>query len=167
MEVNTKCDVYSFQVVTSEIIMRKHTGDLSSLTSQSSSSSSALPGHQMPNGDVLDQCISPHLHIKLERSALACEDHILMLEFQSRISSKNETSFQHVLNCYQQRKFFFPLLHFLSACLLILLHCLPCCRFVTEVMALLCFCSCFNDSERTDLCLVKICNHCNRNSCKI
>ncbi|KAM5575776.1 hypothetical protein ABKV19_014628 [Rosa sericea] len=61
MEVNEKCDVYSFGVVTLETVMGRHPGDLlSSLSSGAcSSSSTALPAHQMPVVDVLDQRISP------------------------------------------------------------------------------------------------------------
>ncbi|KAM5575794.1 hypothetical protein ABKV19_014645 [Rosa sericea] len=61
MEVNEKCDVYSFGVVTLETVMGRHPGDLlSSLSSGAySSSSTALPAHQMPVLDVLDQRISP------------------------------------------------------------------------------------------------------------
>ncbi|KAB2617120.1 LRR receptor-like serine/threonine-protein kinase [Pyrus ussuriensis x Pyrus communis] len=67
MEVNEKCDVYSFRVVALEIIIGRHPGDLFSsvsslLSSSSSSSSSALPAHQMPIMDVLDQRISPPTH---------------------------------------------------------------------------------------------------------
>ncbi|XP_062028304.1 probable leucine-rich repeat receptor-like protein kinase At1g35710 [Rosa rugosa] len=54
MEVNEKCDVYSFGVVTLETVMGRHPGDL-----LSSLSSGALPAHQMPVVDVLDQRISP------------------------------------------------------------------------------------------------------------
>jgi serine/threonine protein kinase len=59
MEVNEKCDVYSFGVVTLEIVMGRHPGDLFSSVSSGSSSSTALPAHQMPIVDVLDQRISP------------------------------------------------------------------------------------------------------------
>ncbi|XP_024170756.2 MDIS1-interacting receptor like kinase 2 [Rosa chinensis] len=61
MEVNEKCDVYSFGVVTLETVMGRHPGDLpSSLSSGAcSSSSTALPAHQLPVVDVLDQRISP------------------------------------------------------------------------------------------------------------
>lgn len=81
MEVNEKCDVYSFGVVTLELIMGRHPGDLlSSLSSASflSSSSSALPAHQMPMEDILDQCISPPTHqeagevVSLVQIAFAC-----------------------------------------------------------------------------------------------
>ncbi|XP_020413739.1 MDIS1-interacting receptor like kinase 2-like [Prunus persica] len=77
MEVNEKCDVYSFGVVTLELIMGRHPGDLlSSLFLQSSSS--ALPAHQMPMEDILDQRISPPTHqeagevVSLVQIAFAC-----------------------------------------------------------------------------------------------
>ncbi|XP_016650683.1 PREDICTED: probable LRR receptor-like serine/threonine-protein kinase At4g08850 [Prunus mume] len=81
MEVNENCDVYSFGVVTLEIIMGKHPGDLfSSFSSVSSScsSSSALPAHQIPIVDVLDQRISPPTHqvasevVSLVKIAFSC-----------------------------------------------------------------------------------------------
>ncbi|KAI8004430.1 MDIS1-interacting receptor like kinase 2 [Camellia lanceoleosa] len=58
MEVNERCDVYSFGVLTLEVIMGKHPGDLiSSLSSSSSSSSSSSTS--TADGillkDVLDQ----------------------------------------------------------------------------------------------------------------
>ncbi|BFG19249.1 hypothetical protein CerSpe_055230 [Prunus speciosa] len=61
MEVNEKCDVFSFGVVTLEVIMGSHPGDVfSSLSSGASSSSlSASPAPEMPISDVLDQRISP------------------------------------------------------------------------------------------------------------
>ncbi|CAL8997344.1 unnamed protein product [Prunus brigantina] len=60
MEVNEKCDVYIFGVVTLEIIMGSHPGDVfSSLSSgASSSSSSASPAPEMPISEVRDQRIS-------------------------------------------------------------------------------------------------------------
>ncbi|KAK9928866.1 hypothetical protein M0R45_025985 [Rubus argutus] len=61
MEVNEKCDIYSFGVVTLEIVMGRHPGDLFSSLS-SSSSSAALQTHQIPVVDVLDQRISPPTH---------------------------------------------------------------------------------------------------------
>ena len=63
MVVNEKCDVYSFGVLTLEIIMGRHPGDLlSSLASGSSSSSTAFPAIQMPIVDVLDRRISPPIN---------------------------------------------------------------------------------------------------------
>ncbi|XP_021822006.1 MDIS1-interacting receptor like kinase 2-like [Prunus avium] len=60
MKVNEKSDAYSFGVVTLEIIMGSHPGDVfSSLSSgASSSSSSASLAPEMPISDVLDQRIS-------------------------------------------------------------------------------------------------------------
>ncbi|CAL8173350.1 unnamed protein product [Prunus armeniaca] len=85
MEVNENCDVYSFGVLTLEIIMGKHPGDLFSSfssvsSSSSSSSSSALPAHQIPILDVLDQRISPPTHqlasevVSLVKIAFACSN---------------------------------------------------------------------------------------------
>ncbi|CAL5348620.1 unnamed protein product [Camellia sinensis] len=56
MEVNERCDVYSFGVLTLEVIMGKHPGDLIySLSSLSSSSSSTSTAHGILLKDVLDQ----------------------------------------------------------------------------------------------------------------
>ncbi|KAL7237961.1 hypothetical protein ACSBR2_004127 [Camellia fascicularis] len=56
MEVNERCDVYSFGVLTMEVIMGKHPGDLISfLSSSSSSSSSTSTAHGILLKDVLDQ----------------------------------------------------------------------------------------------------------------
>ena len=61
MEVNAKCDVYSFGVLTLELIMGKHPGELlsslSSSSSSSSSTSSAAKGILLK--DVLDQRLPP------------------------------------------------------------------------------------------------------------
>ncbi|KAI5338024.1 hypothetical protein L3X38_017295 [Prunus dulcis] len=61
MEVTETCDGYSFGVVTLEIIIGRHPGDVfSSLSSGASpSSSSTSPAPEMSILDVLDQCISP------------------------------------------------------------------------------------------------------------
>ena len=78
MEVNEKCDVYSFGVVTLEIVMGRHPGDFFSSLSLGSSSSTALPAHQMSIVDVLDQRISPPTHdvtgevLSLVKIALSC-----------------------------------------------------------------------------------------------
>ncbi|KAI8022557.1 MDIS1-interacting receptor like kinase 2 [Camellia lanceoleosa] len=56
MEVNERCDVYSFGVLMMEVIMGKHPGDLiSSLSSSSSSSTSTSTAHGILLKDVLDQ----------------------------------------------------------------------------------------------------------------
>ncbi|KAI8014943.1 MDIS1-interacting receptor like kinase 2 [Camellia lanceoleosa] len=56
MEANERCDVYSFGVLTLEVIMGKHPGDLIySLSSSSSSSSSTSTAHGILLKDVLDQ----------------------------------------------------------------------------------------------------------------
>ncbi|XP_015887712.2 MDIS1-interacting receptor like kinase 2-like [Ziziphus jujuba] len=58
MEVNEKCDVYSFGVITLELIMGKHPGDL--ILSHSASSSSLSPAaHQILLKDLLDQRLAP------------------------------------------------------------------------------------------------------------
>uniref|UniRef100_A0A2N9EQD2 non-specific serine/threonine protein kinase n=1 Tax=Fagus sylvatica TaxID=28930 RepID=A0A2N9EQD2_FAGSY len=73
MEVNEKCDVYSFGVLTLEIIMGKHPGDLiSSLTS------SAFTTLNMPLKDVLDQRLSLPMNeaarevLSIAKIAIAC-----------------------------------------------------------------------------------------------
>ena len=57
MEINEKCDVYSFGVLALEIIMGKHPGDLISSLSSSLPSSSTFTTH-MPLNNVLDQRLS-------------------------------------------------------------------------------------------------------------
>ncbi|KAI7981457.1 putative leucine-rich repeat receptor-like protein kinase [Camellia lanceoleosa] len=60
MEVNERCDVYSFGVLTLELITGKHLGDLiSSLSSSSSFSSSTSTVHGILLKDVLDQRLLP------------------------------------------------------------------------------------------------------------
>ncbi|KAH7854307.1 hypothetical protein Vadar_012272 [Vaccinium darrowii] len=59
MEVNEKCDVYSFGVLTLEVIMGQHPGDLISSLSSSSSSSSSSNGHAILLKDVWDQRLPP------------------------------------------------------------------------------------------------------------
>uniref|UniRef100_A0A2N9FQJ0 non-specific serine/threonine protein kinase n=1 Tax=Fagus sylvatica TaxID=28930 RepID=A0A2N9FQJ0_FAGSY len=73
MEVNEKYDVYSFGVLTLEIIMGKHPGDLiSSLTS------SAFTTLNMPLKDVLDQRLSLPMNeaarevLSIAKIAIAC-----------------------------------------------------------------------------------------------
>ncbi|GMP54814.1 hypothetical protein CsSME_00019855 [Camellia sinensis var. sinensis] len=55
MEVNEKCDVYSFGVLALEVIIGKHPGDLISSLSSSSSSSSTLIAQGIFFKDILDQ----------------------------------------------------------------------------------------------------------------
>ena len=56
MEVNEKCDVYSFGMLTLEVIMGNHPGDLISfLSSSSSSSATTSTGHDIQLKDILDQ----------------------------------------------------------------------------------------------------------------
>ena len=60
MEVNEKCDVYSFGVLTLEIIMGKHPGDLISfLSSLLSSSATSSAAHNILLKDILDQRLEP------------------------------------------------------------------------------------------------------------
>ena len=60
MEVNEKCDVYSFGVLTLEIIMGKHPGDLISfLSSSSSSSATSSAAHNILMKDILDLRLEP------------------------------------------------------------------------------------------------------------
>ncbi|PRQ52054.1 putative non-specific serine/threonine protein kinase [Rosa chinensis] len=66
MEVNEKCDVYSFGVLTLEVIMEKHPGDLMiSVLSSSLSTSSTVLDTQMR--DILDQRLQL-LEVKLQRN---------------------------------------------------------------------------------------------------
>ncbi|XP_039162708.1 serine/arginine repetitive matrix protein 1 [Eucalyptus grandis] len=57
MKPNEKCDVYSFKVVTLEVIMGRHPGDLISALASSSSSSSSNSMASCPLKDILDQRI--------------------------------------------------------------------------------------------------------------
>ncbi|THG03248.1 hypothetical protein TEA_009062 [Camellia sinensis var. sinensis] len=59
MEVNEKCDVYSFGVLALEVIMGKHPGDLISSLLSSSSSSSTSIAQGIFLKDVLDQRLLP------------------------------------------------------------------------------------------------------------
>ncbi|CAL5435675.1 unnamed protein product [Camellia sinensis] len=59
MEVNEKCDVYSFGVLALEVIMGKHPGDLISSLLSSTSSSSTLTAQRIFLKDVLDQRLLP------------------------------------------------------------------------------------------------------------
>ncbi|PQM32544.1 hypothetical protein Pyn_31476 [Prunus yedoensis var. nudiflora] len=95
MEVNKKCDVFSFGVVTLEVIMGSHPGDVfSSLSSgASSSSSSASPSPEMPISDVLDPAHLATLKSRSRGGGVSCEDSICILESQSAVSSNNEESF--------------------------------------------------------------------------
>nr|XP_024930821.1 MDIS1-interacting receptor like kinase 2-like [Ziziphus jujuba var. spinosa] len=76
MEVNQKCDVYSFGAITLEILIGKHPGDLISSISSTSSSSSSQQGEV----SLLDQCILAPKHddevegvvASLAKIALAC-----------------------------------------------------------------------------------------------
>ena len=59
MEVNEKCDVYSFGILSLEVIMGRHPGDIMSSLSASSSSSSNSIGHGILLKDLLDKRLSP------------------------------------------------------------------------------------------------------------
>ena len=60
MKVDEKCDVYSFGVLTLEVMMGKHPGVLSSSLMFSASTSSSSPtGHNTLLKDVLDQRLPP------------------------------------------------------------------------------------------------------------
>ena len=61
MEVNEKCDVYSFGVLALEVIMGRHPGDLI-LSLWPSSSSSFSNAHGLLLKDVLDQRLSPPMN---------------------------------------------------------------------------------------------------------
>ena len=73
MEVNEKCDVYSFGVLSLEIIMGKHPGDLTS-----SLTSSAFTTLNVPLKDVLDQRLSLPMNeaakevLSIAKIAIAC-----------------------------------------------------------------------------------------------
>lgn len=74
LEVNEKCDVYSFGMVSLEVIMGKHPRDLISVLFSSSSS----VAHNIPLKDVLDQrLVSPRKQdaegvILVAKLAFAC-----------------------------------------------------------------------------------------------
>ena len=80
MEVNEKCDVYSFGVVILEVIMGKHPGDLISLLSSSSLSSSATTStaNDILLKDMLDQRLEPprnqvaRIVVSVAKLAFAC-----------------------------------------------------------------------------------------------
>ena len=79
MEVDEKCDVYSFGVLTLEVIMGNHPGDLVSfLSSSSSSSATTSTAHDIQLKDILDQCLeSPRNQVTFKvvliaKLALAC-----------------------------------------------------------------------------------------------
>ena len=78
MEVNEKCDIYSFGVVILEIIMGKHPGDLISFLSLPFASSSTSTPHDVLLKDVLDQRLThPSNEVAKEvvmvtKLALAC-----------------------------------------------------------------------------------------------
>ncbi|KAL7208657.1 hypothetical protein ACSBR1_030403 [Camellia fascicularis] len=68
MEVNEKCDVYSFGVLALEVIMGKHPGDLIS-SSSSSSSTSTAQGIFLK--DILDQRLVAE-QVVVVKLAFAC-----------------------------------------------------------------------------------------------
>uniref|UniRef100_A0A7N2L6Y0 non-specific serine/threonine protein kinase n=1 Tax=Quercus lobata TaxID=97700 RepID=A0A7N2L6Y0_QUELO len=79
MEVNEKCDVYSFGVLTLEVIMGNHPGDLISFLSSSlSSSATTSTTHDIQVKDILDQRLKPPRNqvafklVLIAKLALAC-----------------------------------------------------------------------------------------------
>ena len=78
MEVNEKCDVYSFGVLTLEVIMGNHLGDLISLLLSSLSSATTSTTHDIQLKDILDQRLkSPRNQVAFKvvliaKLALAC-----------------------------------------------------------------------------------------------
>ncbi|KAG5560062.1 hypothetical protein RHGRI_003375 [Rhododendron griersonianum] len=74
MEVNEKCDIYSFGVLILEMIIGEHPGDLiSSQSSSSSSSSSSKTGHGILFKDVLDQRLPPPTNQVAEQIVVAAK----------------------------------------------------------------------------------------------
>ncbi|KAI8531557.1 hypothetical protein RHMOL_Rhmol11G0145800 [Rhododendron molle] len=74
MEVNEKCDVYSFGVLTLEVIMGEHPGDIiSSLSSSSLSSSSLSIGNRILLKDVLHQRLPPPTNGVAEQVVVAAK----------------------------------------------------------------------------------------------
>ena len=70
MEVSEKCDVYSFGIVTLEVLMGRHPGDLiSSLLSSSFASSS----HDLLLEDVLDEHLAHPTNQELEKVVLVAK----------------------------------------------------------------------------------------------
>ena len=73
MEINEKCDIFSFGVLALEIIMGKHPGDLFS-----SLSSSKFTTCDMLLKDALDQCLSYPINrvarelLSIAKIAIAC-----------------------------------------------------------------------------------------------
>ena len=94
MKVNEKCDVYRFGVVTLEVIVENHRGDLISSLPLPSSSSSPAVHHQILFRNVLDQRLSPPRNqienqvVSISNTAFAC-----MSASQSTISANYEANF--------------------------------------------------------------------------
>ena len=79
MEVNEKCDIYRFGVLTLEVIMGNHPGDLVSFLSSSlSSSATTSTAHDIQLKDILDQRLKPPRNqvafklVLIAKLALAC-----------------------------------------------------------------------------------------------
>ncbi|KAF3457514.1 hypothetical protein FNV43_RR02172 [Rhamnella rubrinervis] len=78
MEVNEKCDMYSFGVLTLEVIMGNHPRDLISSLPLRSSSSSPAVHHQILFRNVMDQRLSPPRNqianqvVSIANTAFAC-----------------------------------------------------------------------------------------------
>nr|GMD41220.1 MDIS1-interacting receptor like kinase 2-like [Ipomoea batatas] len=84
-EVNCKCDLYSFGVVTLEVIMGKHPGDL--VTCISSSSLLATNGILLK--DMLDPQLSTPQRHEANQTCVGCRDSSLLYEFQSSTMLRN------------------------------------------------------------------------------
>ena len=70
MEVNEKCDVYSFGVLALEVIMGKHPGDLISILSPLSATASTTQNRQLK--DMLDQRLeTPRNQVALKVVSIA------------------------------------------------------------------------------------------------
>ncbi|XP_059629657.1 MDIS1-interacting receptor like kinase 2-like [Cornus florida] len=102
MEVNEKCDVFSFGVLVVEVIMGKHPGELISCLSSSSSSPPTLVARDILLKDVLDQRLSPPTAQKAEelvfitKLAFAClhvsrESRPTMREVSTELSKRRPT----------------------------------------------------------------------------
>lgn len=93
MQANEKCDVYSFGVLTLEILMGRHPGDLICSLKESATS------HDLPLKDLLDQRLAPPLNQVVEeimliaKIALAC----LNEDPQHRPTMQQAASLKHVM----------------------------------------------------------------------